>query len=189
MIFADHFNIDVGSSVWFVGRDGMVYSNRVEKVVSITNRDIQIALLQEEVVAAISPAKLLPKDYREYIDSGKGLVALVFDYEEKGNIFEVTHIGTNIGIEEPQNSRLYEYYEYIYAGDSGNPIFLLVGNSPILLGCLWHGLSKVSNGIFRGGDAANIAELSAEIQQVMDDLCYGYNLEFMDLSNYDKIGK
>jgi hypothetical protein len=47
----------------------------------------------------------------------------------------------------------------------------------------------VSNGVFRGSDTANIAELADEIQQVMDDLCDGYELEFFDLSNYDKISK
>ena len=60
-----------------------------------------------------------------------------------------------------------------WTDDSGNPAFLLVGNEPILLYCLYSG------GV---GHGPAIHLYAKEVQKAMDELCPSYKLESFDFS-------
>ncbi len=60
---------------------------------------------------------------------------------------------------------------HLVKGDSGKPAFLLIGNQPILVYCLFTG---------GAGHGPSIHGSRREVQKAMDELCSGYKLEEFD---------
>jgi len=89
MVFANHFPAEVNKTVWFVGTDGNVYSNKIANVKTIIGTDIQIALLATNTDEHVNSAMMLPKGFANYIHAAKGLPVLAFDYDERGIVYEI----------------------------------------------------------------------------------------------------
>lgn len=178
IIFAKHFPIAKGTRIVFVGMDGGVCPLYVDAVKEIDRSDIAIGLLNAEVTPGITPAKILPADYANFIGDGSGLPTVSFTQGEKAYVNDLNAISTNalsryMTSRKPTDSRRMQFRDRLIVGDSGNPVFLIVGNAPILLYCL-------KTGGAGGGPA--IHRYRFEIQQVMDELCPGYKLESFDFS-------
>lgn len=178
IIFAKHFPIEKGSRIVFIGTDGSICPLYVDAVKEIDQSDIAIGLLNAEVTPGVSPAKILPTDYAKYIGNGNGLPTVSFTQGEKACVNDLNAIATNavsryMTSRKPTDSRRIQFRDKLIIGDSGNPVFLIVGNEPILLYCL-------KTGGAGGGPA--IHRYRNEIQQAMDELCPGYKLEEFDFS-------
>ena len=175
IIFAKHFSLWKGCRVLFVDQQGEVCPCRVEATKALDKCDIMIGLLDYEVTPNIHPAKVLPEDYEKWIGDGKGLSIVTFNQREQAFLSECRGITSNgVSNAAATNAQWKALGGKIVVGDSGNPAFLLVGNEPILLYCLYSG------GI---GHGPAIHGHRREIQKAMDELCPGYRLEEFDFKS------
>lgn len=176
VIFAKHFPLWKGVRILFVDDDGGVCPCRIEATKALDKCDIAVGLLDYEVTPNIRPAKILPENYASYIGDGKGLPVVTFNQRERALLSQVRCIATNgISHVTATNAIWKAFGGKIGIGDSGNPAFLLVGNEPILLYCLYSG------GL---GHGPSVFQYRREIQKAMDELCPGYTLEPFDFSRF-----
>lgn len=180
VIFAKHFPVGKGTRILFVDQEGEVCPCRVKALKALEKCDIMIGLLDYEVTPGIRPAKILPDDYAKYIGNGRGLPVVTFNQREQVYLSQIAAISTNrivnVNMGEvtsvaSTNAALKPLGGRLVIGDSGNPAFLLVGNEPILLYCLYSG------GV---GCGPSVFHYRREIQAAMDELCPGYKLEPFD---------
>ena len=177
VVFARHFPIAEGSRILFVGKDGAVCPCRIVKTKAIEGSDIMVGALDYEVTPNIRPAKILPGDHEKYIGDGVGLPLVAFTQNERASVTEVAQIYTNkvkcVRCRPPTDPLRTRFFEKIVLGDSGNPVFMLVGDEPVLLFCLSGG---------GAGSGAALHRFRSEVQATMDELCPGYRLEEFDFS-------
>lgn len=166
------------------------------------NYDVQIAKLNAPLPASIHTAPLLPPDADDYWTDIKYMPLMCLDQEEKALVFgayEITTIGSpkigtihynGFGVSYPATPDQYieenpkhwavgwpdraAYYEHAIVGDSGNPWFLVLGDTLILFSLF---TSAVTGPLFH--------RFSADIQAMMDAMGNeGQSLTFADLSAY-----
>lgn len=172
IIFAKHFPLWKGVRILFVDGAGGVCPCRIEATKPLEKCDIMIGLLDYEVTPSIHPARVLPEDYAKYIGDGKGLPIVTFNQREWAFLSGCRGITSNgVSNVASTNAAWKALGGKIVTGDSGNPAFLLIGNEPILLYCLYSG------GV---GHGPAIHRYRKEIQKAMDELCPGYALEEFD---------
>lgn len=181
IIFANHFPLWKGVRILFVDREGQVCPCHVVATKPLKRGDIMLGLLDYEVTPNIHPAKILPEDYARYIGDGKGLPIVTFNQSEQVFLSRLGGISTNKNFRHVSNvSATNQQWKAlggkIIVGDSGNPAFLLIGNEPILLYCLFSGGAGLGPSVFH---------FRKEIQEAMDELCPGYKLEEFD---FTKVG-
>jgi hypothetical protein len=111
--------------------------------------DIAVALLDQEVPSNIKIAKVLPINYRDYIDIAQfnnnelseatklnyGPYAVGLDQEEKAILKWIMWTGsTSIDAHSVSTLDPYTIFtESIITGDSGNPVFLIIDNELVVL--------------------------------------------------------
>ena len=174
IVFAKHFPLWKGVRILFTDNVVGVCPCYVGASKTIPGTDIQVAVLDAEVTPNIRPAKILPDDYAKYIGDGKGLPIVTFTQHEKAFLSECRGITSNgVANAASTNVNWKALGGKIVVGDSGNPAFLLIGNEPILLYCLFSG---------GAGHGPAIHRYRREIQAAMDELCPGYRLESFDFA-------
>ena len=141
-----------------------------------------LGLLDYEVTPNIHPAKILPEDYARYIGDGKGLPIVTFNQREQVLLSRLGGISTNKNFRHVSNvSATNQQWKALggklVGGDSGNPAFLLIGNEPILLYCLFSGGAGLGPSVFH---------FRKEIQEAMEELCPGYALEEFDFAALER---
>lgn len=194
-IAAVHHFLGIGWELYFCGTNEVVYTNRVTGTRNIAGTDIQIVSLQSELPDAVTPAYLLPTNFHEYISTGMCLPVLRFDQDERCIVNEISDGLPVIGSAQtglfhtsvPKVTHRVPFYDYLRGGDSGNPVFLILGNKPILLGTAYWGLEGISNGVYRTCRYFFATYYANEIQAKMDELVPGYSLQFVDFSSFVKI--
>lgn len=148
IVYASHFGIpiiDGGTPILFVQRDGTTVERKVVAQVADAASDIAIGLLDADVPDGIAVAPVLPADYERHLGSRNRFLVATIDAEEKAsvqqcNTFFQGQFGTNTLHEnyvEPQYKALAAWSEATVVGDSGNPVFVIIGNELVLLGCWW----------------------------------------------------
>ncbi len=88
---------------------------------------------------------------------------------------------------QPDSPARQAFYDYLRVLDSGNPIFLIMGRSAVLLGTGHFGYNMVSPDVYQTTSAPFVTYYAEEIQAAMDSLAPGYSLTFVDLSHYAKV--
>ena len=172
VIFAKHFPLWKGVRILFVDGEGEVCPCRIKATKALADCDIAIGLLDYEVTPNIHPAKILPEDFPQHVGSATGLPLVTFNQSEKAFLAELRLMRTNLLFNAVSTNASWKAFGgKIVTGDSGNPAFLLIGNEPILLYCLFSG------GV---GHGPQVFEYRREIQKAMDELCPGYRLEEFD---------
>lgn len=115
--------------------------------------DIAIGLLDSEVTNNIQIAKVLPPYYRDYMGYPDNILAVALDQQEKalvkvwtglltyittGGYYEyVNAVSAGVNYVSPSLQSYSTWNEDMIAGDSGNPIFIIIDNQLVLLAC-WH---------------------------------------------------
>ena len=183
-IQAAHYTTPPGVKIRFRGVDGKSVTRTVVATNQVPNCDIMVGLMDEPLPDTVHPARLLPKDFAEYIGDEVRLPGLMLDFDEHAILSEFGRLSpTPRGFADsfaPTNALRKAFFEEVVEGDSGNPKFLLAGNEPILVCCLW------SYGTDKGGMGPFLTTWADEVQKAMDELCPGYPLRFFDLSEYPK---
>lgn len=179
IVFAKHFPLWKGVRILFADGEGAVCPCYVDATREIGKTDIMVGLLNAEVTPNIRPAKILPSDFENYIGDGSGLPSVTFNQREEAFLAEIERVPTNgvgftfsssIGSKRKDWSNL---GGWIKTGDSGNPVFMLIGREPVLICCLKCG---------GYGSGPSLHVYRREIQAAMDELCPGYKLESYDFS-------
>ena len=178
IVFAKHFPLWKGVRILFIDQQGEVCPCHVEATRALNDCDVMIGLLDYEVTPNIHPAKILPDDFAEYIGDGQGLPIVTFNQQEQVYLSQLKQVTTNNLTNAASAKESWKKLEGKFVGgDSGNPAFLLIGNEPILIYCLFGG------GI---GQGPSLHRHRREIQKAMDELCPGYKLESFDFKNLKK---
>lgn len=181
ILYSNHFMMRKGTRIVFVGQDGEVCPCYLEGSEKVGPTGLMVGLLNAELTPNIVPAKVLPVDYAKYIGDGEGFPVVTFNQNEEAVLHESgceTKEGEGPrrwGAHNSTNSHWSVYQKKLIGGDSGNPAFMVIGNQPVLIYCIYGG---------GGGTGNSIHAYRREIQVAMDKLCPGYKLEEFDFTQF-----
>ena len=180
-----HAKPQVNSRYVFQAQDGSVFTNKLQSLAGNETNDLVVCLLENAMPPQFHPAKILPSDYTNYIGTAVGLPVLSFDLKGKALVREIADMewhfiqppydSINVRFRSPKIGGRVSLYENLEIGDSGRPVFFVVGNEVVLLGVWWHG---------GAGDVPALHHHAVEIQNLMDALCPGYALSFLNLTSF-----
>ena len=183
---AAHYTTPPGVKIRFRGTDGKSVTRTIVATNQVSGSDIMVGLLDEPLPDTVHPARLLPKDFHRYLGGVDRLPGLMLDFNEHAILSEFGPLPpakrSFADSRAPTNELRRAFFEEVVEGDSGNPKFLLAGDEPILICCLW------SYGTDKGGMGPFLTAWADELQAVMDKLCPGYPLRYFDLSDYPETG-
>ena len=202
VLFAKHFVTSIlpngGTPIIFVDENNNAIKRNIIQYGDDTT-DIAIALLDSEVPSNIKIAKVLPTNFKDYINCSINgndftpnppLYCVVLDQEEKA-ILKVFNGGTywagsyilagaldinntnNYGNISPNPQQFISWDEPIVVGDSGNPLFLIIDNELVVLYAL---LTTPAAGPF-------ITDRYSQVNSIIESLSPGenYSLTPIDL--------
>ena len=186
IIFAAHYQISAGATVRFVDASNNVVTRTMTNKLTHPSYsphypDITVGILDSDVPAGIGFAKILPQNWATYLpslSSTYSLPALVLDQEEKALISGLYSLGAGAyaGFKTPIDSTRLGFFESIIGGDSGNPSFLIINGTLVLL-TVW---------TFGGpGSGTNILSEKTAINTMMSTLGGGYSLTEVSLSGFN----
>jgi hypothetical protein len=197
IINSAHYEFPVGTVVRFITSDNQI----VERTILSRKRhpeynrlshlpDLTIYTLDSDLPASITPCKVLPSNWQNYISeenlTDTRIPALCLDQQEKaliGEFFLYTLYESNasIQLQYPVDSNRNTFSETIISGDSGNPAFLIV-NGELVFFTVW-----TLGGAGRG---TLISHYISEINQMITDadtlagVSTGYTLTEASFSSF-----
>ena len=143
VISAEHYRMEIGNTIRFVDVNGVVYTRTIiGKATSpdyvgfpVYKPDFRIYTLNSPLPSAISPCKVVPEDFGNYLVNNhlNRPPALLLDQEEKALVGDMRYGGETFGFAYPIESTRLLFSEPLIPGDSGNPAFLIVDGEPVLL--------------------------------------------------------
>ena len=164
---ADHAYVQHGSTIRFIAKDGTVVDRTHVDSLRVGTTDIRIGILNADLPPTIKPAKLLPDDWFNSLTANR-LPLLFLDQEEKALVIDLKSISAtptifgNIILQAPIDTKRLDFYGQPADQDSGNPVFILVNNEVVLLGCFHYPFTAHSLiGDTRAGVLDAIATLGA----------------------------
>jgi len=194
-----HYTYGVGTKVYFVSQDGnntvyerTVLSRIIHPDYNPYYPDLVIYCLDQDLPANITPCKVLPSNYSNYIvELVKGrAAALRLDQEEKALVGDLYSISTldpkRIAFTAPIDSNRQEFYEDIILYDSSNPAFLILdlGNGPeLVLLTVWT-YGGGGSGTFVTPFISDLNQMIADSDTAAGNGGTGYTLTEADLSGF-----
>ena len=147
IISSAHNQLTVGSSVRFITANNVV----IDSVILGRARhpayvpaypDLTVYTLASPLPASITPCKLLPANYASYLsylDHARPPV-LVLDQEEKALVAELRQLDSSAWfVKSALHLDRLGFYEDVIPGDSGDPAFLIINDTLVLLTTLTSG--------------------------------------------------
>ena len=181
---AAHYASPIGTRFYFRGTDNQIYSAVSLATNHIADVDFTLSLLDEEVTNVVTVAKILPPDFGDFIKTGKGLPMLMLDYSEHAIVTDFAGCDSNScnadGI-VPISVDRSRFFEEVVIGDSGDPKFLVCGNEVILICTL------LTYGSGCSGFGPFTTYYARQLQNSMDELCPGYQLQVFDFSSFQPL--
>ena len=146
-VCANHYPIPVGATIRFIASDNTVITRTVVQAARIFSNgqgtDSWMILLDSDLPASITPCKIFPDGYETYLPAGATTTAaarlplLAMDFSENGIaldlIKETSMTIPTMGYGAPTIPHRLAFYDPIIVGDSGNPIFGVIGSELWLL--------------------------------------------------------
>lgn len=186
IVFATHYQIAVGAVVRFVGHDGTVYNRTMTGKLTVTGTDITVGVLDSDL--PIGFAKVMPDNWLNYLpyleEYRQGRIpGVALDQEEKALVADLLvdtsfEVGSNYAIfSTPSSANRLAFHEQRIGGDSGNPGFLIINNTPVLI-TTWTGASGVSS------SGPSIRAYKPQVNAAMASLGGDYQLTEVDLSAF-----
>jgi hypothetical protein len=194
VVLAGHYPLYIGDTMRFVASDNTVITRTVVQADDVLyngiNTDAYMVMLDSDLPSSITPCKLFPSNYETYLPAGlvtnaaQALPLLATDFEEKGIVMSLIKTSVNAGypasfFTTPALTDRLAFYDPIIVGDSGNPIFCVIGNELILLST-FHGSGS---GPFYGG---LVSELNSMITTLdaRQGVSTGHTVTEYDFSSY-----
>lgn len=184
IIFAAHYQISTGATIRFVDSSNNVVTRTMTNKLTHPSYspyypDITVGLLDSDVPAGIGYAKILPQNWAAYLPSLSStyrIPALVLDQEEKALISELYNLSTYASFSAPSDSTRLGFFENIISGDSGNPAFLIINGTLVILTVWTYG---------GAGSGTSILNQKTAINTMMSTLGGGYSLTEISLSGFN----
>ncbi len=196
LYLAAHLGYSVGDTVTFLGSDNQVVTRTVTARQTGV-QDIAVALLDSDVPANVSFAKVLPPTYASYLRlSGPnlaytGVPAVLLDSDRQALVGELRNLESDLGYPAQhtaihahlQRSHLdakrQEFYESLIVGDSGKATFLLINGEPVLLTCWW------KSDLYWNSYGPAVCTNYDTVNTLMSNLGGGYQLTAVSLATFN----
>lgn len=184
IIFAAHYQISTGATIRFVDASNNVVTRTMTNKLTHPNYspyypDITVGLLDSDVPSSIGYAKILPQNWATYLPSLSNtyrIPALVLDQEEKALVSDLYSLSNYASFITPNNSTRLSFFENIISGDSGNPAFLIINGTLVILTVWTYG---------GAGSGTSILAQKTDINTMMSTLGGGYSLTEISLSGFN----
>lgn len=184
IIFAAHYQISNGATIRFVDNSNNIVTRTMTNKLTHPSYspyypDITVGILDSDVPAGISFAKILPQNWATYLPSLSStyrIPALVLDQEEKALVSDLYALGNMANFITPLDTTRLSFFESIISGDSGNPAFLIISGSLVILTVWTYGGAGSGTSILAQKDAINT---------MMSTLGGGYSLTEISLSGFN----
>lgn len=183
ILFAAHYQIENHATIRFIDNNNNVITRTMTSKLTHPSYspyypDISIGVLDSDVPASISFARILPSNWASYLPSLSNLYripCLVLDQEEKALISDLYSLNTSAGCLVPTDATRLSFFENFIIGDSGNPVFLIINGQLVLITVLTFGGAGSGTSIVYHKDAINT---------MMATLGGGYSLTEISLNNF-----
>lgn len=128
------FSYQPGVTIRFITSDNIVVNSIVSALQDLTNYDLTVCLL-DAAVTSIAPAKVMAAGYAAKFPASFRVPAACFDQFEDITVMDLNFLsgGLTAGLTTPTDSQRLAFYRLKIVGDSGNPVFLIIRNQPVLL--------------------------------------------------------
>jgi len=175
-------------TIRFILADNTIVDRQIVARAQVGTTDIGITELDTALPSGVKKYKVLPDDWADYfaVENLRGTLCVAFDQEEKALARQITRLvestgptsayhTTTEGLPNDTDNDYGALTEVLVGGDSGNPLFLLLDDEPILLGCHFTagGVPLLSN---------HITAINAAIDAMGST---GLTITEVDLSGYD----
>jgi hypothetical protein len=158
VLLSEHVPYLPNSEIFFVNDENKTFKYNIIRIEKIADSDIAIGTLDRSVDSSLKIYSVLPDNWQQYVKSEIGsamgvqfttlkLPVLFLDQDREVSTGEVTRITVtsfssvaDVYGPDPTFTEAQSYYDAQRGGDSGNPIFVQVGNEIILLGA-WYRVS------------------------------------------------
>ena len=151
-----------------------------------------MVLFDSDLPASITPCKIFPEDYKSYLPAGASpesfaatdIPILSIDQEGKGIVLDLIQEAPNyntptVTYGPPTLPDRSAFYEAIISGDSGDPVFAVIG-SELWLMSTFHGST---GGPFYGGMVTELNAMIVTLDTLQGDLT-GCTVTEGDLSSF-----
>lgn len=162
IVLANHAFVVNGSTVRFITSAGTVVTRTLSSSMQVGSTDIRIGLLDSDLPSTITPAKLLPDNWSDWITAYRTAVCYT-DQEEKLLVYDLSLLtSTTVTLTAPIDTQRLAFYELPISGDSGNPVFIIIRGETVLLGTFYTPSSfPTLIGDYRAGVLSAISTLGA----------------------------
>ena len=193
-VCASHYPIPVGETIRFIASDNTVITRTVVQAARIFSNgngtDAWMILLDSDLPASITPCKIFPDGYETYLPAGATTAAafalplLAMDFSENGIALDLIteKVQSNIPTMTygaPTIPHRLAFYDSIISGDSGNPIFGVIGSELWLLSTFF----GAGSGPFYGGLVPELNAMITTLDTLQGDIT-GHTVTVGDLSSY-----
>ena len=194
-VLANHYALHVGDTLRFIASDNTVITRTVVQAARIfyngNGTDAWMILLDSDLPTSITPCKLFPDGYETYLPAGATCVAacalplLAMDFSENGIALDlirgpvVTDLYPSMKFGAPTIPHRLAFYDPIISGDSGNPIFAVIGSELWLLSTFF----GAGSGPFYGGLVSELNAMITTLDTLQGDIT-GHTVTAGDLSSY-----
>ena len=192
-VLANHYPLIAGDTLRFIASDNTVITRTVVQAARISRNgegtDAWMILFDSDLPASITPCKLFPDGYETYLPAGATTAAaaalplLAMDFSENGIaldlITETQNTTPTMAYGAPTIPHRLAFYDPIISGDSGNPIFAVIGSELWLLSTFF----GAGSGPFYGGLVSELNAMITTLDTLQGDIT-GHTVTVGDLSSY-----
>jgi len=179
--------------IFFTNKDSRTFSYKVTAIQQVAGTDIAIGTLDRDADPSLNVYRVLPDNWLQYIanktetlttfgitfkETKTTLPILYVDSEKKVSTADLTEVRMNKAtVTPPSFEAARAWTEALVVGDSGNPIFVMLGSELVLLGAWYTGTDAGVVGTFPW-----LIDYKAQIESIT-----GTKLQIADLSGLDRI--
>jgi hypothetical protein len=193
-VLANHYPLVAGDTLRFIASDNTVITRTVVQAARIFSNgygtDAWMILFDSDLPASITPCKLFPDGYETYLPAGATCAAacslplLAMDFSENGIALDlIAELATatvpTMTYGAPTLADRLAFYDPIISGDSGNPIFTVIGSELWLLSTFF----GAGSGPFYGGLVSELNAMITTLDTLQGDIT-GHTVTVGDLSSY-----
>jgi hypothetical protein len=185
VIYASHWPHSIGQVFYFITADNQVVTRTLVDFEALpgdwTSTDTIVGKLDAALPATITPARMLPATFRDYVVQIRFGVPSIRISQQERAVVEEWVADNYIASTETQklawfgiqkDSRL-PYHQPTVAGDSGSPVYVIINSEAVLL--------SLTSGLNSGPGFYSFLD---DINGLMTSLGGGYQLQTVDLSGY-----
>ncbi len=198
VLFANHVpykTLPQPFDIFFVNKDSRTFTYKVTAIQQVEGTDIAIGTLDRDADAGLNVYRVLPDNWLQYIANKTEsfsvmgvtgtrsqliLPVLYTGQDKKVSTGDVTSVDAGTAtVSVPAFEIARSFGEPVRGGDSGNPIFAMLGDELVLLGGWWRNASASGE----VGAFPWVITYRGAIEKVI-----GQKLQVADMSGLDRIG-